>query len=155
MPEMRVAALLDGLAAFSRRPGDAALCRALRAAVDAACARRGFTIVHGDAHLENLLVDDSGRVCGLVDLAECGSGFGEMDLAYLQDLPDIADGVCRAYEAVAGPVDDAAYRLAGAIYALTAAVLEESAGDSRSAQESRALLDHCLAAFAAAGGRAL
>jgi hypothetical protein len=141
----RVSALLAGLATAS--PADAGLCAgltdALRAIPDER--RRGF--IHGDAHLSNLLVGDDGTICGVVDFAEAGRGFPEIDLAYLHWLPQIAVRARLSYEAAAAPMDDAAYHLAGAIYALTAAVISEQNGDAGDAVADRQRLDVCLEAI--------
>jgi hypothetical protein len=141
----RVRALLAGLATAS--PADADLCAGLSESLAAMPGgqRRGF--VHGDAHLSNLLVGEDGLVCGVIDFAEAGRGFPEIDLAYLHWLPQIAAGARRSYEAAAAPVDDVAYRLAGAIYALTGAIIGEQNGDGSDAAADRRLLAVCLEAI--------
>jgi hypothetical protein len=141
----RVGALLAGLAALN--PADGELCAALSARLNSmpGLRRRGF--VHGDAHLSNLLVGEDGLVCGIIDFAEAGRGFPEVDLAYLHWLPQIAAGARRSYEIVAGRIDDAAYNLAGAIYALTGAVISERNRDPDDAAANRRLLTRCLRAI--------
>lgn len=141
----RVRALLAGLATAS--PADADLCAALSAVLDAMPDghRRGF--VHGDAHLSNLLVNENGLVCGVIDFAEAGRSFPEIDLAYLHWLPQISAAARRSYEAAAGRRDEAAYHLGGAIYALTGAVIGEQSGDASDAAADRQLLADCLEAI--------
>jgi aminoglycoside phosphotransferase (APT) family kinase protein len=139
----RVRALLNGLAAAS--PADGDLCAALTAALAAIPAVRGF--IHGDFHLSNLLVGEDGLVSGVVDFAEAGRGLREIDLAYLHWLPHIAIQVRRVYEAAVGPIDDVAYNLAGAIYALTSAVILEQNGEAGVAGGDRCLLGTCVEAI--------
>jgi aminoglycoside phosphotransferase (APT) family kinase protein len=141
----RVSALLAGLAAA--RPAESDLCAALAARLSAIPERRRSGFVHGDAHLSNLLIDEHGEICGAVDFAEAGRGFPEIDLAYLHWLPQIAADARRSYEAAAQPIDDAAHYLAGAIYALTGAVITEHDGDVDDAAADRRLLDVCLDAL--------
>jgi len=139
-------ALLLGLRHAS--PNDQDLCDRLRAAIDALPATGRSAFVHGDAHLSNLLVDDGGHICGVVDFAEGGRGFPEIDLAYLHWLPEIAAAARAAYEAAAARrIDARAYRLAGALYALTSAVLAERAGEPVEAAPDRALLQRCMDAI--------
>lgn len=140
----RVGALLAGLAAAS--PSDAALCAALAERLAAVPAARRGSFVHGDAHLSNLLVDEDGGICGVIDFGEAGRGFPEIDLAYLHWLPEIAEVARRSYQAAAGRIDEAAYHLAGAIYALTAAVIVERRGGDDDAAADRRLLRSCLEA---------
>jgi aminoglycoside phosphotransferase (APT) family kinase protein len=141
----RVRALLAGLAALN--PADCELCAALSARLDAMPEprRRGF--VHGDAHLSNLLVGEDGLIRGVIDFAEAGHSFPEIDLAYLHWLPRIAADARHSYEAAAGHIDEAAYNLAGALYALTGAVISERNGDPGDAAASRRLLTACLQAI--------
>jgi aminoglycoside phosphotransferase (APT) family kinase protein len=141
----RVRALLAGLAALSAADGE--LCAALSARFDAMpeSRRRGF--VHGDAHLSNVLIGEDGLVCGVIDFAEAGRGFPEIDLAYLHWLPQIAVDARRSYEIAADRIDDAAFNLAGALYALTGAVISERNGDPGDAAASRRLLTACLQAI--------
>jgi phosphotransferase family enzyme len=139
----RVRALLNGLAAAS--PADGDLCAALTAALAAIPAVRGF--IHGDFHLSNLLVGEDGLVSGVVDFAEAGRGLREIDLAYLHWLPHIAIQVRRVYEAAVGPIDDVAYNLAGAIYALTSAVILEQKGEAAAAGADRRRLGTCAEAI--------
>ncbi|MGH6961884.1 MAG: phosphotransferase family protein [Dongiaceae bacterium] len=141
----RVRALLAGLATAS--PSDADLCAALSAILGAIPDKRRGGFVHGDAHLSNLLVDEDGLVCGVIDFAEAGRGVPEIDLAYLHWLPEIAAGVRRSYEAAAHRIDEAAYHLAGAIYALTGAVITEQNGGSDDPAADRRLLGVCLEAI--------
>jgi aminoglycoside phosphotransferase (APT) family kinase protein len=141
----RVGALLAGLASASPREGD--LCASLAARLDAMPERRRDGFVHGDAHLSNLLVGEDGAICGAIDFAEAGRGFPEIDLAYLHWLPQIVAGARRSYEAAAQPIDDDAYHLAGAIYALTSAVITERSGHADDATADRRLLDLCLNAL--------
>jgi len=139
-------ALLLGLRDTSPRDRD--LCDRLRAAIEALPAAGWTAFVHGDAHLSNLLVDDGGRICGVVDFAEGGRGFPELDLAYLHWLPGIAETARAAYEeAAARWIDARAYHLAGALYALTSAVLAERAGEHAEAAPDRALLQRCMDAI--------
>lgn len=139
--EERVRALLGSLLAFCLDEADRGLCTALHTALDEVTAgrRRGF--VHGDAHLENVMVDDDCRVCGFIDLAEGGRGIPEIDLAYLHWLPEIADPVRWSYEQIAGAVDEATFQLMGAIYALTSCVISRKHGES--ADADRAVLERC------------
>jgi hypothetical protein len=141
----RVRVLLNGLAAAS--PADNALCHALSAHLLAVPAdrRRGF--IHGDFHLSNLLVGEDGLISGVVDFAEAGRGLREIDLAYLHWLSHIAVEARRAYEAAAGPIDDTAYNLAGAIYALTSAVILEQNGEAAAAGADRRRLGTCAEAI--------
>jgi aminoglycoside phosphotransferase (APT) family kinase protein len=142
----RVHALLKGLAAAS--PADGGLCAALTSTLAAAFPadrRRGF--IHGDFHLSNLLVDEDGLISGVVDFAEAGRGLPEIDLAYLHWFPHIAAAARRSYEALAGPIDDVAYNLAGAIYALTSAVILEQNGEAGVAGGDRCLLGTCVEAI--------
>jgi hypothetical protein len=141
----RVHALLAGLATAS--PADTDLCAALSEILGAIpdSRRRGF--VHGDAHLSNLLVDEDGLVRGVIDFAEAGRGFPEIDLAYLHWLPQIAAGARRSYEAAATRLDEAAYHLGGAIYALTGAVIGEQTGNAHDAAADRKLVGVCLGAI--------
>jgi len=143
--DLRVAALLRTLPEASPEAADRALCAALMDAVDAMPVDRRNCFVHADSHLENLMVDNTGRVCGFVDLAEAGRGFPEIDLAYLHWLPEIAEPVRRSYAAIAGPIDDDAYQLAGAIYALTGAIIDERRGDAEAGSAERMRLASCLA----------
>ena len=147
----RVSALLAGLAAAS--PADADLCAALAESLTAIPegSRSGF--VHGDAHLSNVLVGEDGLIRGIIDFAEAGRGFPEIDLVYLHWLPQIASGALRSYEASAGRIDQAAYHLAGAIYALTSAVITERNGQPGDAAGDRQLLEICLEAIGLARGR--
>jgi aminoglycoside phosphotransferase (APT) family kinase protein len=140
----RVGALLRALPSASTRIDDYRLGVRLLDAVEAIpdARRRGF--VHGDLHLQNLLVDDSGRICGIIDFGEAGRGFAEVDLAYLHWLPTIEAHVLQIYQEAAGPIDKRAYHLAGAIYALTAAVLTERMGDVDEAAAERRRLSECL-----------
>lgn len=141
----RVGALLAGLAANS--PADGDLCAALAALLDAMpqeC-RAGF--VHGDAHLSNLLIGDDGLIRGVIDFAEAGRSFPEIDLTYLHGLPQIAATALRSYEAAAPPIDDGAYHLAGAIYALTSIVILEQNDQADEAAPDRRLLEVCLEAI--------
>ena len=139
----RVQALLDGLAAAS--PADGGLCAGLTATLVAIPAVRGF--IHGDFHLSNLLVGEDGLISGVVDFAEAGRGLREIDLAYLHWLSHIAVEARRAYEAAAGPIDDTAYNLAGAIYALTSAVILEQNGEAAAAGADRRRLGTCAEAI--------
>jgi aminoglycoside phosphotransferase (APT) family kinase protein len=141
----RVQALLKGLAATS--PADGGLCAGLTSTLAAIPAdrRRGF--IHGDFHLSNLLVGEDGLISGVVDFAEAGRGLREVDLAYLHWLPQIAAAARRRYEAAAGPVDDVAYNLAGAIYALASAVILEQNGEAGAAGGERRLLGTCVEAI--------
>ena len=142
----RCTALLVGLRDAS--PRDRTLCDSLLTEIDAIPADHRAAFVHGDAHLSNLLVDDSNRVCGLVDFAEAGRGFREIDLAYLHWLPAIAETARAAYQvAAARQIDERAYCLAGAVYALTSAVLGERAGTTADAAQNRALLRRCVDAI--------
>jgi hypothetical protein len=148
----RVSALLAGLASASPRDRD--LCAALGAQLDAMPERRRAGFIHGDAHLSNLLVGEDGTICGVIDFAEAGRGFPEIDLAYLHWLPQIAADTRRSYEAAAQSVDDAAYHLAGAIYALASLVISEQngqVGDDDAAD--RQLLEVSLSAIGLGGGR--
>ena len=139
----RVQALLNGLAAAS--PTDGSLCAGLTAMLIAMPAVRGF--IHGDFHLSNLLVGEDGLISGVVDFAEAGRSLREIDLAYLHWLPHIAGEARRAYEAAVGRIDDGAYNLAGAIYALTSAVILEQGGDAVAARADRRLLGTCVEAI--------
>jgi hypothetical protein len=141
----RVSVLLAGLAKAS--PADTDLCASLSASFGAMPDESRRDFVHGDAHLSNLLVDEDGLVCGVVDFGEAGRGCPEIDLAYLHWLPQIAANARRSYEAATGHMDEAAYYLGGAIYALTAAVIGEQAGDAGDAAASRHLLAACLDAI--------
>ncbi len=147
----RLRALLAGLAKAS--PSNADLCAALAEKLGAIpdARRRGF--VHGDFHLSNLLVGEDGLVCGVVDFAEAGRGFPEIDLAYLHRLPQIAAGARRSYEAAAAHLDEIAYHLGGAIYALTGAVIGEQNGDADDAAADRQLLAVCLQTIGLARSR--
>jgi aminoglycoside phosphotransferase len=140
----RVVALLRALPSASARVDDRRLGARLLDAVEAIPDARRSGFVHGDLHLQNLLVDDSGRVCGIIDFGEAGRGFAEVDLAYLHWLPTIEAHVLQIYREAAGPTDERAYHLAGAIYALTAAVLTEQAGDVVEAAAERRRLSACL-----------
>jgi hypothetical protein len=148
----RVSVLLTGLAAAS--PADAELCAALAERLAAIPAERRGGFVHGDAHLSNLLLGENGLICGVVDFAEAGRGFPEIDLAYLHWLPQLAAGARRSYEAAAGPIDEAAYQLTGAIYALTSAVITERNGQANDAVADRRLLGDCLQALGPGSRRA-
>jgi len=141
----RVSALLTGLAAAS--PADAELCATLAERLAAIPAERRGGFVHGDAHLSNLLLGEDGLICGVVDFAEAGCGFPEIDLAYLHWLPQLTTGARRSYEAAARPIDEAAYQLTGAIYALTGAVITEQGGQAGEAVGDRRLLGICLDAL--------
>lgn len=140
----RLRALLNALPSASARTDDRSLGARLLEAVDAIPQERGDGFVHGDLHLQNLLVDDDGRVCGIIDFGEAGRGFPEIDVVYLHWLPDIEAEALRTYRAIAGPIDRRAYHLAGAIYALTAAVLTERMGDLEDAAGERRRLSDCL-----------
>jgi aminoglycoside phosphotransferase (APT) family kinase protein len=141
----RVRALLAGLATAS--PADTDLCAALSEILGAIPDARRCGFVHGDAHLSNLLVDEDGLVRGVIDFAEAGRGFPEIDLSYLHWLPQIAAGARRSYEASAARLDEAAYHLGGAIYALTGAVIGEQTGNAHDAAADRKLLGVCLGAI--------
>jgi len=142
----RVSALLAGLATTS--PADVELCGALAEMLRAIPEGRRPGFVHGDAHLSNLLIGEDGLVCGVIDFAEAGCGFPEIDLVYLHWLPEIAARVRRSYEAAAAHrVDETAYHLAGAIYALTGAVIAEQNAGSDDAAADRRLLGVCLEAI--------
>jgi len=142
----RCESLLLGLWHVSRT--DRELCDRLLAEVRAMPTARRTAFVHGDMHLGNLLVDENGRVCGVIDFAEAGRGFPETDLAYLQGLPTIERDAFRAYQSAASqPLDEAAYHLAGAIYALTGAVIGELHGERPAARQDRILMLRCLNAL--------
>lgn len=141
--EARTRSLLQTLAIASPDPMDCELARHLLAAVEAIPSDRRNRFVHGDAHLQNLTVDGNGEVCGFFDLAESGLGFAEIDLAYLHWLPDIAEPVRQSFAATAGPIDEAAYYLAGAIYALTGCVIARQHGEPVHADQ--AVLERCIA----------
>lgn len=140
----RLRALLNALPSASARANDRSLGTRLLEAVGAIPRERRDGFVHGDLHLQNLLIDDTGRICGIIDFAEAGCGFPEIDLVYLHWLPNIAAEALRAYRTVAGPIDWRAYHLAGAIYALTAAVLTERMGEVEEAAAERRRLADCL-----------
>jgi hypothetical protein len=140
----RLAALITSLPSISSTTADRQLGARLLDAVGAMPELRRGGFVHGDLHLRNVLVDDDGRVCGVIDFGEAGRGFPEIDLAYLHWLPEIEPAVLQAYQEAAGPVDGRAYRLAGAIYALTAAVISERHGDVEEAAAERRRLAACL-----------
>lgn len=141
----RVSALLAGLAANS--PADGDLCAALAAQLDAIPRERRAGFVHGDAHLSNLLIGDDGLIRGVIDFAEAGRSFPEIDLAYLHGLPQIAAAARRSYEAAAPLIDEGAYHLAGAIYALTSIVILEQNGQADETAPDRRLLEVCLEAI--------
>ena len=141
----RVGALLTGLATAS--PTDKGLCVALTAHLLAIPADRRRAFIHGDFHLSNLLVGDDGLICGVVDFAEAGRGLPEIDLAYLHWFAHIAAAARRSYQAAAGPIDDSAYNLAGAIYALTSAVILEQNGEAGAARGDRRILGTCVEAL--------
>jgi Phosphotransferase enzyme family len=140
----RLRALLTALPSASQRADECEIGAALLGAVDAISEVRRGGFVHGDLHLQNLLVDDAGRVCGVIDFGEAGRGFPEIDLVYLHWLPGIEAEAIRTYRHAAGPIDERAYHLAGAIYALTAAVLTERVGDVEEAAAERRRLAACL-----------
>jgi Phosphotransferase enzyme family len=140
----RLRSLLTSLPAISSQKEDAQLGMRLRDAVDVMPESRRGGFIHGDLHLQNILVDDHGRVCGVIDFGEAGQGFPEVDLVYLHWLPSIEPEVLRAYQEAADPVDQTAYHLAGAIYALTAAVISERHGDAEGAAAERRRLAACL-----------
>ena len=140
----RLRALLTTLPSLTSREDDRRLGARLLRAVDAMPESRRSSFVHGDLHLQNLLVDDVGRVCGVIDFGEAGRGFQELDLVYLHWLPEIEPHALRTYEAAAGQVDRRGYKLAGAIYALTAAVITERHGDIEAAAVERRRLVACL-----------
>lgn len=141
----RVYALLTALAKAS--PGDSELSAELAEMLDATPAGHRRSFVHGDAHLSNLLLGADGLICGVIDFAEAGRGVPEIDLVYLHWLPEIAAAARRSYEAGAGPIDDHAWNIAGAIYAVTGAVISEQHGDPAAAKSDRALLTACLRAI--------
>lgn len=147
----RLCALLRALPSASTRPEDRRLSARLLAAVEAIpeARRRGF--VHGDLHLQNLLVDDGARVRGIIDFGEAGRGFPEIDLVYLHWLPSIEARALRTYQAAVDPIDQRSYHLAGAIYALTAVVLTERMGDVDDAATERRRLAGCLKAMGWSG----
>lgn len=140
----RLHALLRALPTAGAGAADRRLADALLAAAVAIPETKRDGFVHGDLHLHNLLADDAGTVCGIIDFGESGRGFPEIDLAYLQWLPEIETTARRSYEDAAGPIDEHAYSLAGAIYALTAAVIGERAGDAEEAAGERRRLASCL-----------
>ncbi len=82
---------------------EAALERVARAAASAA--PRDLAFVHGDFHGGNVLADDDGRVCGLVDLDWCRIARPLEDLAYTAMM------LARATPAV--PPVDALLQVAG------------------------------------------
>jgi aminoglycoside phosphotransferase len=147
----RVSALLAGLAAAS--PADAELCAALAESLTAMPEGRRSGFVHGDAHLSNLLVGEDGLIRGVIDFAEAGRGFPEIDLVYLHWLPQLGIVALRSYQASARSIDQAAYHLAGAIYALTSAVITERNGQPGDAAGDRRLLEICLEAIGLARSR--
>lgn len=138
----RTDSLLRTLAATGADEQERDVARRLRATLRAMPERRRRRFVHGDAHLQNLMVDGATRVCSFFDFAEAGRGFPEIDLAYLHWLPEIAEPVRQSFQDIAGPVDEFAYQLAGAIYALTGCVIARQRGEP--ADADRALLDRCL-----------
>lgn len=147
----RLRALLRALPSASTRVEDRRLGARLLAAVEAIPEARRSGFVHGDLHLQNLLVDDTGRVRGIIDFGEAGRGFPEIDLVYLHWLPSIEAEALRIYQAAAGPIDQRSYHLAGAIYALTAVVLTERMGDVDGAATERRRLAGCLKAMGWSG----
>ncbi len=63
-------------------------------------------LVHGDLWPENIIERD-GQLVGLVDWAESDAGDVAVDFAGLAYLPDVLDGVLRAYADAGGLVGDA------------------------------------------------
>lgn len=142
----RVRALLGSLPVFCLNEADRGLCAALHRALDEMTRDKRLGFVHGDAHLENVMIDDDCRVCGFIDFAEGGRGVPEVDLAYLHWLPEIAEPTREAYAAVTGQIDPAAWHLAGAIYALTSVVIDGRLGDRAAEQFDREILRACVSA---------
>jgi hypothetical protein len=140
----RLRALLNALPSASARVEDRSLGARLLAAIDVIPRGRCGGFLHGDLHLQNLLVDDTGQISGIIDFGEAGRGFPEIDLVYLHWLPAIEAEALRTYRTAVGPIDRRAYHLAGAIYALTAAVLTERMGDVEAAAAERRRLADCL-----------
>jgi hypothetical protein len=71
----RLRALLTSLPSISSRKEDRQLGARMLRAVDGMPESRRSGFVHGDLHLQNLLVDDDGRICGVIDFGEAGRGF--------------------------------------------------------------------------------
>ena len=101
---------------------------------------------HGDFNTSNILVDDDGSICGILDFAEWGADFPEKDFAHiLQELPALADQVIASYERASGFVTDPArLTLALAENALFGAVIGERQRDADSVQSCRRALSAAL-----------
>lgn len=50
--------------------------------------RRDLALLHGDFSLNHVLFDDLGRVCGILDFADCRAGKPKSDFVYLLDDED-------------------------------------------------------------------
>jgi aminoglycoside phosphotransferase (APT) family kinase protein len=71
---------------------------------------RTDTLVHGDLYARHLLVDEGGRLAGVIDWGDVHLGDPAVDLAVAQAF--LPPGARGAFREAYGPVDDGTWRLA-------------------------------------------
>lgn len=90
---------IDALATFERIIEDATIRPA-----------QATTIVHGDLYSRHLLVDEAGRLCGVIDWGDVHFGDIAVDLAIAHEF--LPAGAREAFRDAYGPIDEATWRLA-------------------------------------------
>jgi aminoglycoside phosphotransferase (APT) family kinase protein len=115
----------------------------LSAAAECAGLRRGTRTVlaHGDLYVRHLIVDDAGRLAGVIDWGDLHQGDPAVDLSVGWSFlpPQARDGFRQAY----GPIDESTWRLARLRALHYGVVLLEYArglGDARLFREGRTIL---------------
>ena len=105
----------------------------------------GGTLLHGDLHARQLLLDGAARVTGVIDWGDSHSGDAAVDLSSAWSLlPAAAHG---AFRAAYGPIDEATWRLARlrALH-VTAALADWASdrGDEGLQREARGGIDRII-----------
>ncbi len=103
--------------------------------------------IHGDFNISNLLVNDQGRVSGVLDFAEACRGCAEDDIAGLTaEIPEMTELFAAAYEAAAGvKLDKKRLEIARALRDLCSVLIcEYKIGQPAEAQQNRVRLDSFL-----------
>lgn len=96
-------------------------------------------VVHGDAYVRHLLVDDARRICGVIDWGDVHAGDPAVDLKVMYAFlpPRARDIFIRAY----GPVDARTLRMArlrAAFHSVALAWFADSTGDAPLLREALA-----------------
>jgi aminoglycoside phosphotransferase (APT) family kinase protein len=98
---------------------------------------RADTLVHGDPHARQILVDGEGRVCGVIDWGDAHRGDPATDLNLAHSL--LPESAHAAFRDAYGAIDDATWRLARlrALHvSLALAVYARSLADQRLLREA-------------------